>query len=346
MKKLFLAAAVLGFTAMSQVFAQDDTPKTNNKSEEIIIHNKGENDMNLTVQINGDSIMVNGKPLSQFIDSAVTIRKRKMIIHDGDKEMTFNLDNNNWFDNDAWKKQWDEAKRNYYHQLKKSRESSKPFLGVTTEKTDGGVRVVEVVPASAAEKAGIKQGDIITKINDKKIDNPEMLSATIVAMKPKDEIKVYYKREGKQKNSKAILGERKEEMTMAYSFEMPEMPEMPERPEAPEPPEMPEMGDLMNHNNFGMMPRQKKLGLKIQDTEDGMVKVIDVEDSSAAAKAGVLKDDIITEINGNKINNTDEARDQLHPEEGKNSYDIKVKRNGTEMSFTIKIPKKLKTADL
>jgi serine protease Do len=220
---------------------------------------------------------------------------------------------------------------------------SRPFLGVTTEKTDGGVRVTEVVEGSAAEKAGLKEGDIITKINDKKIEGPEMLSDVIVSMKPKDEIKVYYKREGqKEKNVKAILGERKEERSYSYSFDMPEMPEMPEAPEAPE---MPEMQNFSGHD-FGMMPRQKKLGLKIQDTEDGMVKVIDVEDSSAAAKAGILKDDIITEINGEKIDNTDEARDQLHPEEGKNSYDIKVKRNGTEMSFTIKIPKRLKTADL
>ncbi len=332
MKKIFLAAAVLGFTTLSQVFAQEDAPKPDNKSEEIIIRNKGENNMNLTVQINGDSITVNGKPLNQFVDSVVTIRKRKMIIHDGDRAMAFDFDNNNW------QKQMDEAQNNYHRQWKKSKESSRPFLGVTTEKTDGGVKVIEVVASSAAEKAGIKEGDIITKINDKQIEDPEMLSATIVAMKPKDEIKVYYKRNGKQKSSKAILGERKESTTMTYSFQMPDMPELPEVPEAPE---LQGMQDMM-HNNFGMMPRQKKLGLKIQDTEDGMVKVIDVEDSSAAAKAGILKDDILTEIDGKKINNTDDAREQLHPEEGKNTYEVKIKRNGTEMSFTIKIPKKLK----
>jgi len=81
---------------------------------------------------------------------------------------------------------------------------------------------------------------------------------------------------------------------------------------------MPEMPEMMEHGNFDMMPHQKKLGIKIQDTEDGTVKVIAVEDSSAAAKAGIQPNDIITEIDGDKINNTDEARDHLHPEEGKN----------------------------
>jgi serine protease Do len=49
--------------------------------------------------------------------------------------------------------------------------------------------------------------------------------------------------------------------------------------------------------------------LKIQDTEEGTgVKVLDVEAASAAATAGLMKDDVITEIGGVKVTNTDEAR--------------------------------------
>ena len=93
--------------------------------------------------------------------------------------------------------------------------------------------------------------------------------------------------------------------------------------------------------------RQKKLGLKIQDTEEGgNVKIIAVEDSSAAQKAGLQKDDIITETNGQKISNTDDAREQLQEAASKSSYTIKAKRNGIDMSFDVKIPKKLKTANL
>jgi len=58
------------------------------------------------------------------------------------------------------------------------------------------------------------------------------------------------------------------------------------------------------------------------------------------------KDDVITEIGGVKVTNTDEAREQLMENADKNTYSIKAKRNGTEMDFTIKIPKKLKTANL
>jgi serine protease Do len=93
--------------------------------------------------------------------------------------------------------------------------------------------------------------------------------------------------------------------------------------------------------------RRPKLGLKIQDTEEGNgVKVLDVEDSSAAALAGLQKDDIITSIGDKQVNNTDEAREELQNNADKSSYPVKVKRAGSEMNLTIKIPKKLKTANL
>ena len=96
-----------------------------------------------------------------------------------------------------------------------------------------------------------------------------------------------------------------------------------------------------------MFARQQKLGLKIQDTEDSKgVKVLEVDKDSPAEKAGLKKDDIVTEIGGKKVSNTDEVREQLHENHDKSAYTIKVKRNGSEMSFDIKIPKKLKTANL
>ena len=93
--------------------------------------------------------------------------------------------------------------------------------------------------------------------------------------------------------------------------------------------------------------RRPKLGLKIQDVEEASgVKVLEVEEGSAAAIAGLKKDDIITEIGGVKVKNTDEAREQLMENSSKNAYPITVKRNNAEMKFEVKIPKKLKTANL
>ncbi len=355
MKKTFIIAAALVFAILPHsLWAQKEKPekKKNKETEEIVIRKKGDKEMNLKVEINGDKIIVNGKPLAEFKDDQVTINKRKMTIRDGDDVMAFDFgeDGRSFNMGKDFMKGW-----------KSDGGESRAFLGVTTNQNEGGAKVTEVVKGSAAEKAGLKKDDIITKIDEEKISEEKNLYEIIASKKPKQEVTIFYKRDGKENTVKALLGEKKNSRSYSYSFKGPKgglrsfnMPDLPNLPnmnfdneDAPE--AMPPGADfdvspyLDFANSFG---RQKKLGLKIQDTEDGIgVKVINVEDSSAAAVAGLKKDDIITEINQKKIENTDDAREELAPDEDKKSYSIKAKRNGAEMIFDVRIPRKLKTAN-
>ena len=156
-------------------------------------------------------------------------------------------------------------------------------------------------------------------------------------------------RDGKEKSVKATLQERKN-TARAFAFTTPDgsykrfsMPEVRGFGNT-----APHLYNEDRYNDlFNSFPRQKKLGLKVQDTEDGNgVKVLEVEENSASATAGLQKDDIVTEIGGIKVTNTDEVREQLMENHDKNTYNIKARRNGKEMSFDIKIPKKLKTVNL
>ncbi len=318
------------------------------ETQEIIIRNKGDKDMKLKVEINGEDIIVNGKPLAEFIDKNISINKRKMVIREGDKMMQFDFgEGPGGFD---FGKNFN---YNFNRDGAEGENMNKAFLGVTTEAASGGVKVAEVSKSSAAEKAGIKKDDIITKVGNEKITSPEVLADVIALKKPADEVKITYKRDGKENTSKVILGNRKQSITRSYSFSAPRHPQARAY-------EMPHLAPLPNMEGFNeedvfelqqnamenAFPRQKKIGLKLQDTEEGgNVKVINVEDSSAAAIAGLKKDDLITEINGNKIDNTDDAREELVPDEDRKSYKIKVNRSGTEMVFDVKIPRKLKTAN-
>jgi serine protease Do len=363
MKKIILSAFVLGCmvvsfkaTAQERIEKKERTEKPEppekperKESEEIIIRNKGDKEMNLKVEINGDKIIVNGKPLVEFKDDGITINKRKMIIRggDGDRMMTFDFNGPQGMDELMGLERLKEMNKNEI--------LHKPFLGVTTEKTTDGAKIVDIAKGSAAEKAGLKKDDIITKIDKEEVTDAAVLANIISAKKPKDEIKIYYKREGKKKDTKAVLGERIENRTMELSFKHPNVMVRPFRNPNMQITPMPGGEGTWNMDNFNfgpeglgdIFPRQKRFGLKIQDTEEGgKVKVIDVEDSSAAQKAGLKKDDIITAINGQKINNTDEAREQLQQAAEKSAYKIKATRNGTEMDFEVKIPKKLKTANL
>ena len=362
MKKFLFAAILTGFAGLPLlVKAQDVIEKKEielekvekerkpgkKETQEIIIRNKGDKDMKLKVEINGEDITVNGKPLNEFIDKNISINKRKMVIREGDKMMQFDFGEG--------PEGYDFGKNfNYNFNMDDAdgENSNKAFLGVTTEATKGGVKVMEVSKGSAAEKAGIKKDDIITSVANEKITSPEGLADVIGFKKPNDEVKVTYKRDGKENTSKVILGNRKQSITKSYSFSSPRHPQAHAY-------KMPKLAPMPNMEGFNeelleleqnamesAFPRQKKIGLKLQDTEEGgNVKVINVEDSSAAAIAGLKKDDLITEINGKKIDNTDDAREELVPEEDRKSYKIKVNRNGTEMLFDVKIPRKLKTAN-
>ena len=324
------------------------------ETQEIIIRNKSGKDVQLKVEINGDKVTVNGKPLSEFKNNEVTINKRKMIVRDGDDMMTFNFGPGERAFGEAFINGW-----------RGSHEVLRPFLGVTTEKVDEGAKITEVAKESAAAKAGLQKDDIITKIGDDKITDGEALSKIISIKKAKEVVKVYYLRNGKAGNVKATLGERKTQASMpplafsgprgsVRSFTSPRALEDLNMDLNEKFRELEKMKPAEGYNvrpYFEQMensfPRQKKLGLKIQDTEEGgNVKVLDVEEGSAAEKAGLKKEDIITEIGGVKIKNTDDAREQLFPSEAKSAYTIKAKRNGMEMSFEVKFPKKLKTANL
>jgi len=358
MKKIVFTAAAICFAAFTTTLtAQDDKgekgekgDKDKKQSQEIIIRKKGEKDTKITVEIKGDNIIINGKPLSEFKDDEVTVNRRNIIVRDGKGGTRFQMSPDDFNGLSFWNNDGDETGA---------------FLGVTTNVSDDregnhkGAEVTNVTTGSAAEKAGLKDGDIIVKINDKKVEDPEALSEIVSSFKPKDEVTVYYKRDGKENSAKAVLGERRGSKAMAYSFSGPDgmtrsfsMPRVQSIPRV-------DMGDVApriwgqgsGDNNFEFFsdsyPRQQKLGLKIQDTEDGNgVKVLDVDKDSPAEKAGLKKDDVLTEIGGKKVINTDEAREQLHTNMDKAAYNIKATRNGSAMSFDIKIAKKLKTANL
>jgi len=337
-----------------EIFTEKNTSPKSKQTEEIIIRNKGGKELNLKVEINGDQITVNGKPLEEFKDAEVTIDKRKMIIRQGGNSLALTIPPNSYPVQDDFLSQWDNQE-----------EIIKTFLGVTTEKTTEGAKITEVVKASAAEKAGLKKDDIITKIGDEKIEDGESLSEVIASKKPNDVVKVFYLRNGKSANVNATLGERKISSDMTFNYTRPRVNirgfgtlKVPgtsgdNRVNQERMFDIESLAPNADHNTSPFIqleksfPRQKKLGLKIQDTEEGgNVKVIEVEEGSAAEKAGLKKDDFITSIGGVKIENTDDAREQLMLSASKTTYPIKAKRGNKEMDFEIKIPKKLKTADL
>ncbi|MEO6583561.1 MAG: PDZ domain-containing protein [Ferruginibacter sp.] len=344
----FLAA--FSYKAMAQNDAKMETKKT----EEIIIRKKGDKDVSLSIQITGDKIIVNGKPLVEFNDENITVHKRVFSKNEFKNMEGFNFEMENF--NKDMKKFNFEMENFNWNSGKKG-----VMLGVSTDEKDGGVIINSVTKSSAAEKAGLQKGDIITKFGSTKISTPSELSGAVNKMKAGDKVKVTFKRNGKEKDENVILEERKE---MSFAFNMPNgnnrvytVPGRPAMPRTPTPPyttrRAPYINDMQIQREIdGAMDYayafgRPKLGMQIQDTEDEKgVQVLSIEENSASAMAGLKKDDVIIQIGDAKIMNTDDAREALSDNHDKSIYKIKARRNGNEMSFDVKIAKKLKKATL
>ena len=324
MKQYFLklsgALLVLGLVANSAFAQQEDGEKKKvEKSDLIIIHPKEGKDTKVTIEVKDGEVKVNGKPLSEFSDDNVTISKRKSL-----DAITVNGMPSSRFRSSTWSYNGD-------NDLFGGGEE-KAFLGVSTDKApEGGAKVTGVSENTAAEKAGLKKGDVIVRVNDQKITGAEDLSRAIGKYKPEEKVTVVYKRDGKEMSQSIALGKRKMN-TVAYSmgpgsFNFDRLQGMPG------------MGYTMGGHG--------RLGIKAQEIEEGKgVKVLEVDDESPADNAGIKEGDIITEFDGTEVDNVDKLREAASKAIVKPSFKVKLTRDGKSQEIQVKIPRNLKTANL
>ena len=83
------------------------------------------------------------------------------------------------------------------------------FLGLATEpRAEGGLRVTKVGSKSPSEQAGIKEGDVILKLNETVLEKREQLQDLLKELAAGDEVKLEMLRAGKPETLTLNLGER------------------------------------------------------------------------------------------------------------------------------------------
>ncbi|HET9435171.1 MAG TPA: PDZ domain-containing protein [Chitinophagaceae bacterium] len=341
MKRLtvnFVMAALLATLAIPS-FAQDEKEKEKEikdkkKSvEQIVITRNTDSKEKTVVEINGDKITVNGKPIEDLKDGDVKVHRNKFKTMEGLNAYSYPRTGQSF--------NWDDDHGNAFRMFG-DMDENRAMLGVVTEEAEGGVKVTEITDESAAKKAGIKEGDIITKIGETKIAEPDQLSAAIRKHKPGEKVTVTLLRDKKEQKITAELG--KWRGVGAYSFGPGQNFKM----------DMPDYNELLVPKIQGVPRAQAwsrsgtpRLGLSVQDTDDGKgVKVIEVDEESNAAKAGIKENDLVTHFNDKEVNSADEVARLVKENKDKVSFNLKIKRDGKTQNIEVKVPRKLKTADL
>lgn len=341
MKRLavnFALAALLASLSIPSL-AQDEKVKEKEKEvkekkevEQITITRNSDSKEKTVIEINGDKITVNGKPIEDLKDGDVKVHRSKYKTLEGLNAFTApRIRNGQAFG-------WDGNHFNLFSDVDENR----AMLGVVTEEVEGGVKVTEITDESAAKKAGIKEGDVITKINETKIEEPDQLSEVIRKQKPGDKVTVTLLRDKKEQKVTAELGKWKGVGAFSYTpgqnfnFDMPEYKELltPKIQGVP-------------RQNWAWNAGQPRLGLSVQDTDDGKgVKVIEVDEESNAAKAGLKENDVITHFNDKEVNSADEVAKLVKESKDKPTINVKIKRDGKTQNIEVKMPRKLKTTDI
>jgi serine protease Do len=111
--------------------------------------------------------------------------------------------------------------RNVAEQIINTGKVTRGYLGVAPQaltaelaaqfQTNRGTLIAEVTPGSAAEKAGLQAGDIITKVNELEIRDPRQLLLTISQLAPGTTAEIEYLRNGKAMTATARLEGRPEQ---------------------------------------------------------------------------------------------------------------------------------------
>jgi serine protease Do len=320
-----LVLLALGISAAVTAQTKDKTPapQKQKKEESITIRKKGDTKEKTTIVIDGDNITVNGKPLDEMKDADIEV------LRNSDFAPMFKL--RELMPAEGGMKMFGEGF---------PFGGNKAVLGVGSEKDEKGARIKSVEKESAAEKAGLKKDDIITKVGDTKIESSDDLYDAIGKFEPEDKVTITYLRDGKETQATATLGKNKtgprvfsfngedfnKDFNKDFHFRMPSTP---------------------NWDGDFSYSRKPRLGLSIQDQADGKgVKVIDVDEGTAAEKAGLQKDDVITAIDGKAINSVDELKGNIKEIKEGDSFKVTYQRAGKTQTATIAFPKKLKTAEL
>ena len=204
---------------------------------------------------------------------------------------------------------------------------------------DGGVLVNSVSKDSPAEKAGLEVGDVIVSFAGQKVEDADELARLVRKQEPGDEVKIGIIRDGKSKDLKVTLGERKTDI-MVWNDDGDKRIEI-FRPRGDEG----DQGPGYNFYNLGQ-GGHGYLGVRLRDltnqlgdyfgVKDGEGALIEeVYEDSPAAEAGLQAGDVIVQIDDEKIDDVADVTSYLRDTDPDDQVAVTVMRKGKDKSFEV-----------
>jgi len=205
-----------------------------------------------------------------------------------------------------------------FSQLIQKGSVSRGYLGVTIQpvteelarsfglKQAKGALINDVLKGSPADKAGVRQGDVITAFNGSEVKDPSHLQRMVAEAGIGKTARVTVFRDGKTVELN---------LTLASADTAPKQ----RREQVPE----------------GRQGDFDQLGLMVEDAEQGGAVVADVARGSVAAEAGIRRGDVIVSMNRKRIATSAEYLRNLNQAGKAGSLTLLVRRGNASIYFAL-----------
>jgi serine protease Do len=182
-------------------------------------------------------------------------------------------------------------------------------------KTSKGAIVVEAMPGTPAAEAGLKSRDVITKLNGEAVEDAADLTRRIGSLKPGDEVKLTYTRDGAEKTAQITLSDQKNEKVAKADS---------------------------SQNGQGAT-----LGIKIAPAKDVAgagdkgVAIVGVDPNGAAAAQGLAEGDVILDVAGKPVSTPEDVKSEIASakSEGKKAVMMRIQTADGARFVAVPFPK-------
>lgn len=184
-----------------------------------------------------------------------------------------------------------------------------------------GVLVSDVQKGSAAEKAGLKRGDIITAINGEKIEDSNVFRNKVAGSAPGTEITLSIVRDGQQQDVKATLDEFDANAASKTQNGGDDNDAAPEK----------ESGKL----GLSLQPVTPQVARQLNLTSPEGLVITDIDPTGPAAEAGLTRGDVVLEVNKHAVATVDEVKTALD-KAGNGPVLLLIARQGRTIYLTVR----------
>ncbi len=203
-----------------------------------------------------------------------------------------------------------------------AKKGGRAYLGVGVDPTpenakQAGLIVREVEPDGPAAKAGLKNGDLIVKVDGKELKDFRALASTVAQHKPGDQLTLSVMREGKSNDIKVTLRERPRQAREEGEVRPPRL--------------------SPTFLGVELMPVNEKTREEFGVTAEKGAIVAAIFPGTPAAKAGLKRGDVITRVAGQEVDDPMQLRQAVQKAPAGKGITITVVRGKEEKELKTRL---------